>query len=100
MRELEPGRVQLRRTPSRRSFAEISVRISSPAAELHVQPEPGDAHGLGGERARSRISIHALSASHTATCSNAAGSKSAFSSRFSTRSTLLLNSAVTPAASS
>ena len=49
---------------------------------------------------RRRISIHSRSVSNTATCSNASTSKSASSSRFITCSTFLLNSAVTPCASS
>ena len=61
--------------------------------------EPGDPHDLVG-RATSRISIHASVSSQWATWSQASGSKSAPSSRLSTASTLRLNAAVTPAASS
>ena len=48
--------------------------------------------------ARRRISIHELASSKKATCSNASGSKSASSPSLITRSTLRLNSAVTPCA--
>ena len=81
------------------NLAEISVRISSPAAKVEVEVEPVDLHPLG-PAGRSHISIQCSSAFQRATWSKASTSKSASSSRLSTRSTLRLNSAVTPAVSS
>ena len=49
--------------------------------------------------ARSLISIHELASSKKATCSKASGSKSAARPSLTTRSTLRLNSAVTPSLS-
>ena len=49
--------------------------------------------------ARRRISIHVSASLKKATCSKESGSKSASRPAFTTRSTLRLNSAVTPALS-
>ena len=70
-----------------------------PRGELDDEPEVAHRHRHR-RSARSRISIHSRSASQQATWANASTCRSACSSRLSTCSTLRLNSAVTPAASS
>ena len=102
-----PQRREARRRPARprrprgRNFAEISVRISSPVGERRP-PGPSAAHRRPPAPRRAQPHLDPLRARRpsSATCSNASASKSAPSSRLSTRSTLRLNSAVTPAASS
>ena len=89
----------LRRACPRRNLAEISVRSSSPAAKETVSPRSLIVTRCS-RAGRSRISIHSLTSSQMATCWNSSTAKSAPRSRLTTRRTLRLNSAVTPAASS
>ena len=87
-------------TFSRRNLALISVRISSPSAKTSVEAEVLDLDRLVGRRRAAASRSTPASASQTRHVLAPLGSKSACSSRSSTRSTLRLNSAVTPAASS
>jgi hypothetical protein len=73
-------------------LADTSVRSSSSAAKSTARSSAG-IFAVCAVRERSRISIHSFSVSHSATWSKAAGSKSAPSSRLTTVSTFLLNSA-------
>jgi hypothetical protein len=76
-------------------LALISVRSSSPSANETSRPA-ASIRTCCAPFARSRISIQEFASSKNATCSKAAGSKSASRPSFTTRSTLRLNSAVMP----
>jgi hypothetical protein len=80
------------------NFADISVRISSPAANSTSISIAGIVT-VWSVSERSLTSIHELTSSQNARWANADGSKLASSSRLSTRSTFLLNCEVTPAES-
>ena len=85
--------------PSRRNLALISVRSSSPSANATSRSRRA-MRTVCARSARRRISIHSFSGSQIATCAKASGSNVASRARFTTRRTLRLKSAVTPAASS
>src|SRR5215469_7747266 len=76
-----PAAASSARSPSRRNFAEISVRNSSPAAKFTVRLRSPIVTRWS-LTARSLISIHSFAASQSATCWKASGLKSAASSRF------------------
>src|SRR5581483_6104112 len=86
-------------TRSRRNFALISVRSSSPPSNVTSRSR-APMRTVCATSARSRISIHSSSSFQRATWVKRFGSKSPSSARLMTARTFLLNSAVTPASSS